>query len=76
MNAAALEDVREGRELSPARLRALRAVAAASGSAAYDKLVWEYGRERDAARRARLARVYAEITAGGDIDRRLAFLND
>lgn len=74
--ASAMSDVREGKELSTRKLQVLRAVAAASGSAAYDELVWEYGRERDPARRARLARAYAEITAGGDIERRLAILND
>lgn len=74
--AAAFADVREGRELSPRRLRALRALGAASGTSAYDELVWQYGSERDPARRARLARAYAEITVGGDIERRLAFLND
>jgi hypothetical protein len=73
---AALTDVREGRELSPAKLRALRVAEAASGSAAYDELVWEYHRERDPARRARLAKAYAEITSGGDIERRLASLLD
>ena len=74
--AAALADVREGRELSPARLNALRAAAAVSGSAVYDELVWEYERESDPARRARLAKAYAEITVGGDIERRLAVLLD
>lgn len=74
--AAALADVREGRELSPARLRALRVAAAASGSAAYDELVWDYRRESDPARRARLAKAYAEITVGGDIERRLSVLED
>jgi hypothetical protein len=73
---AALADVREGRELSPARLRALRVAAAASGTAAYDELVWEYHGEPDPARRARLAKAYAEITVGGDIKRRLAILLD
>lgn len=74
--AAALEDVREGRELSPARLRALRLAGAAAGSAAYDELVWEYRKERNLMRRARLARAYAEITAGGNIEQRLAILLD
>lgn len=74
--AAALEDAREGRELSPARLRALRLAGAASNSAAYDELVWEYHRERDPARRARLARAYEQVTAGGDIKQRLAILLD
>jgi hypothetical protein len=73
---AALEDVREGRELSPARRRALRLAGAASGPAAYDGLVWEYHGEGDPARRARLARAYAQVTAGGDIKRRLAVLSD
>lgn len=73
---AAMADVRAGRGLSPRRLRALRVAAAASGSAAYDGLVWEYDGERDPARRARLARAYAEITVGGDIERRLAILRD
>jgi hypothetical protein len=74
--AAALEDVREGRELAPARLNALRAAAAISGSAVYDELVWEYRGERDQARRARLAKAYAEITGGSNIQRRLAILLD
>ncbi|HEX8118660.1 MAG TPA: hypothetical protein VF521_15400 [Pyrinomonadaceae bacterium] len=74
--AAALSDVRAGRELSPARLRVLRRAAAVSGSAAYDEIVWEYSGERDPARRARLAKAYAEITAGGDIERRLRLLQD
>ncbi|MFL6256366.1 MAG: hypothetical protein ACJ74T_15280 [Pyrinomonadaceae bacterium] len=73
---AALADVREGRKLSPARLRALRVTAAASGLAACDDLVWEYHSERDPARRARLAEAYAEITSGGDIEGRLTFLLD
>jgi hypothetical protein len=73
---AALEDVREGRPLSPERLSALRAAAAVSGSAAYDELVWEYHGEPDRVRRARLANAYAEITVGGDIERRLAVLLD
>lgn len=74
--AAALEDVREGRELSLAQWRALRLAGAASGSAVYDEMVWEYHRERDPARRARLAKAYAEITGGSDIKRRLAILLD
>jgi hypothetical protein len=74
--AAALADVREGTELSPERLRALRLAGAASGPAAYDELVWEYRGESDPARRARLAKAYAEITAGGDIKQRLAILSD
>lgn len=74
--AAALEDVRAGRELSPARLRALRLAGAAAGSAAYDDLVWAYYGENDTMRRARLARAYEEITAGGDIKQRLAILLD
>lgn len=73
--AAALAEVREGRELSPARLRELR-VAAASGSDAYDELVWEYHRERDPERRARLAKAYAEITSGDNIEGRLTLLLD
>ena len=74
--AAVLADVRAGRELSPERLRAVRMAAATAGSAAYDELVWEYQRERDPARRARLAEAYAEITVGGDIERRLQVLLD
>ena len=74
--AAALEDVREGTELSPERLRALRLAGAASGPAAYDALVWEYRRESDLVRRARLAKAYAQITAGRDIEERLAVLLD
>ena len=73
---AALADVRAGRELSPARLNALRAAAAVSGSAAYDELVWEYHGEPNRERRARLAKAYAEITVGGDIERRLQILLD
>jgi hypothetical protein len=73
---AALADVRDGRELSPARRRALRMAVETSGFAAYDELVWEYQMERDPARRARIAKAYAEISRGGDIDRRLAFLQD
>lgn len=73
---AALADVRAGRELSPERLKALREAAADSGSSVYDELVWEYRDERDPARRARLAKAYAEITVGGDIGRRLTFLTD
>jgi hypothetical protein len=73
--AAALEDVREGRELSRERLRALR-MAAASGSGIYDELVWEYRREGDPVRRARLAKAYEQVTAGGDIKQRLAILSD
>ena len=73
---AALADVRAGRELSPARLKALRAAGADSGPRVYDELVWEYRDERDPARLARLAQAYAEITAGGDIERRLRFLTD
>ena len=73
---AALADVREGRELSPARLRALRLEAAAVGSSAFDELVWAYRDERDPARRARLAKAYAEITVGGDIEQRLRILLD
>lgn len=74
--AAALRDVSRGRELSPARLKVLRAAAAGSGSVVYDELVWAYYEERDPTRRARLARAYAEITVGGDIDRRLSSLLD
>jgi len=73
---AALADVRAGRELSPAKLKALRAATTDSGSYVSDELVWEYRDERDPARRARLAKAYAEITAGGDIERRLRFLAD
>ena len=74
--AAALADVRAGRELSPKRLRAVRRAAAASGSDVYDEIVWEYHEERNAERRARLAEAYAEITVGGDIERRLQLLLD
>ena len=74
--AAALADVRAGRELSQGRLRAVRMAAAASGSGVYDELVWEYHAERNAERRARLAKAYAEITVGGDIERRLQMLLD
>lgn len=73
---AAAADVGAGRALSPARLRALRLAGSASGSTAYDDLVWEYHGESDPARRARLAKAYAEITAGGDIKQRLAILLD
>lgn len=73
---AALADVRSGRSLSPARLRVLREAAAVSGSSVYDELVWEYHGEPDRTRRARLAKAYAEVTAGGDIERRLAVLLD
>ena len=41
-----------------------------------DQLVWAYGRETDAARKARLARSYREITGGGDIERRWLVLTD
>jgi hypothetical protein len=74
--AAALEDAREGRELSPAQRRALRLAGAASSSAAYDELVWEYHGESDPVRRARLAKAYAEVTGGSDIKGRLAILLD
>lgn len=74
--AAALADVRAGRELSPKRLRTVRLAAAASGSAAYDEIVWDYHKERNAERRARLAEAYAQITVGGDIERRLQTLLD
>jgi hypothetical protein len=74
--AAALADVRAGRELSTRKLQALRAVALVSGDAAYDELVWAYGREGDPARRARLAKVYLDITLGDDIERRLMSLSD
>ena len=50
--------------------------AAASGSTIYDELVWEYRRERDPVRRARLAKAYAEIAELGDIKQRLAILSD
>ena len=73
---AALADVRAGRELSPGRLRTLRMAAVASGSAAYDELVWEYHKEHNAERRARMAKAYAEITVSGDIEHRLAILLD
>ena len=56
--------------------RALRLAGAASGSAAYDERVWAYHEERDPVRRARLAKAYAEITAGGDIKQRLTILSD
>lgn len=74
--AAALADAREGRELSPARLRALRLAGVASNSAAYDELVWAYQEERDPVRRERLAKAYEQVTAGGDINQRLAILSD
>ncbi|MBV9927654.1 MAG: hypothetical protein JOZ96_21730 [Acidobacteria bacterium] len=73
---AAMKDVCEGEEISPARLRALRAAAAVSGSSAYDEIAWEYYGEPDAYRRARLAKCYAEVTVGGDIKRRLEILLD
>lgn len=73
---SAVADVRAGQELSRGRLLALRVAAAASGSAAYDELVWAYDREGDPGARARLAKAYAEITSGGDIERRLRVLSN
>jgi hypothetical protein len=45
-----------------------------SGST-YDEFVWDYEKETDPARRARLATVYAEIT-GENIEQRLERLTD
>jgi hypothetical protein len=73
---ASIKDVCEGKEISPARMRALRTAAAMSGSSVYDEIVWEYHSEPDAYRRARLAKCYAEVTVGGDIKRRLEILLD
>ncbi|MET0646919.1 MAG: hypothetical protein ABW208_09890 [Pyrinomonadaceae bacterium] len=74
--AAALADARAGRELSQGRLRTVRMATVATGPAAYDELVWEYHEERHAERRGRLAKAYAEITVGGDIEQRLQLLLD
>lgn len=73
---ASIKDVCEGREISQARMRALRTAAAMSRSSVYDEIVWEYYGEPDAYRRARLAKCYAEVTKGADIQRRLETLLD
>jgi hypothetical protein len=52
-----------------ARLRRCRFVAD------WDRLVWDYQAEGDAARRTRLAQVYQELT-GRDIEQRLTALLD
>lgn len=69
-----VNEVRAGKELTPSAMRAMRLATTISG-ATYDELVWDYEKETDAARRARLAKVYAEIT-GHNIEQRLARLTD
>jgi hypothetical protein len=70
----AFAEASAGRELSASRLAATRALANASG-ATFDEAVWAYDREPDPARRARLAKAYADVT-GQSIEARLARLQD
>ncbi|HJQ34023.1 MAG TPA: hypothetical protein VJ866_17715 [Pyrinomonadaceae bacterium] len=63
-----------GREMSAPRRTTTRVLAKASG-ATFDEAVWAYNRETDPARRARLAKAYADVT-GNDIEARLERLQD
>lgn len=69
-----LAGVADGAEPSPAAVLVLR-VAGAFLDESFDRLVWDYNRETDPTRRARLAKAYRELT-GGDIERRLVRLLD
>jgi hypothetical protein len=65
---SASAEVIAGSEVSPARARALRAIARVS-RVSFDEIVWEYNRETDPARKSHLAKSYAELT-GRDIEAR------
>lgn len=72
--AESFAEARAGREMSAPRAFMTRVLADASG-ATFDEVVREYEKETNPARRARLAKAYAEVT-GGSIEARLARLND
>jgi hypothetical protein len=65
---SAFAEALAGREMSVPRRTTTRVLAKASG-ATFDEAVWAYERETDPARRARLAKAYADVT-GNDIEAR------
>ena len=73
VESAVAEVIADG-EVSPARARALRVLSRVT-LASFDDIAWEYGRERDPARRARLAKSYKSLT-GRSIDARYDRLMD